>query len=330
MSNPIIGQKLNDYIKIYTLLKEELKWKVPDQRTLMLIASMYVINKKSFVFDRFVQISDYIKDNVDIFSTLKSYQRFTTAAMLDINFDYPEKNFGKYIEMYEEFIRGGFSRGTFTYIAAFTLLKEEDTEANRIEKIERALAVYKGMQKKHYFLTNSADYPLAVLIANQKEPIDLLIDRMEEFYDQLNENGFKKGNELQFLSHILSLADKTEVIKLVMRCLELADQLNQAGRKTKPIHYPEIGMLALLEDGKEEIKNIETIITQLNTHRLFKWHKDMNFMMAVNLTVSSKIDNPIFAETSFHSIIEAIIQAQQAVMIAAIASVTAASSSSGS
>ena len=50
-------------------------------------------------------------------------------------------------------------------------------------------------------------------------------------------------------------------------------------------------------------------------------------MMAVNLTLSGSLEDPSFMETSFHSIIEAIIQAQQAAMIAAFASVTAASSS---
>ncbi|HWO75322.1 MAG TPA: DUF4003 family protein [Bacillus sp. (in: firmicutes)] len=322
-----INQKLIDYIKIYTLLKEKLKWKVADQRTLMLIASMYVVNKKSFDSDRFFQISDYIKNNVGAFSILKSYQRFTTAAMLDIHFENPEKKFDELIEWYEELVKGGFSRGTFTYISAFSLLKDANPQGNRNEKIERALAVYKGMQKKHYFLTSAADYPLAVMVANRKEPIDELIDLIEEFYDQLHENGFKKGNDLQFLSHILSLDYETNRNELVSRCMKLWDTFNQLGRKPKSTHYPEIGMLALIEDGTEQIKTIETVTKELNTNKLFKWHKDMNFMMAVNLTLSGSLEDPSFMETSFHSIIEAIIQAQQAAMIAAFASVTAASSS---
>ncbi|MET3698939.1 uncharacterized protein DUF4003 [Bacillus oleivorans] len=327
MNHQIIDQNLNDYIQIYSLLKEKLKWKIADQRTLMLIASMYVINKKNFQIDRFLKISDYIKNNVGAFSTLKSYQRFTTAAMLDIHFENPEKIFGDYIELYEELVNGGFNRGAFTYIAAFTLLKDTNLLTNRKEKIERAMAVYKGMQKKHFFLTNSADYPLAVMVAARKEPVEKLMDVIELFYNQLNENGFKKGNDLQFLSHILSLDHETDSSKLVNRCIRLQDTFHQLGRKPKPTHYPEIGMLALIEDGANEIKTIERVTEELNTNKLFKWHKDMNFMMAVNLTISSKIEDPSFIETGFHSIIEALIQAQQAAMIAAAAGVTAASSS---
>jgi hypothetical protein len=46
----------------------------------MLIAAMYVTNSKDFQLKRFLELADDIKDNVGMFSHLKSALRFTTAA----------------------------------------------------------------------------------------------------------------------------------------------------------------------------------------------------------------------------------------------------------
>ncbi|GAA0315213.1 DUF4003 domain-containing protein [Bacillus carboniphilus] len=319
--------KVDEYIDIYGQLRKKLRWKVADQRTLMLIASMYVVKNKPFNLKRYIELCDYIKNNVGAFSTLKSYQRFTTAAMLDIECDNPEKSFHSYLELYESFVDGGFSRGAFTYIAALTMLKDMEELVDPKSKVQRSLAVYKGMRNKHFFLTSHEDYPLAVLIANRDESIEKLMDHIEGFYDRLNENGFRKGNDLQFLSHILSLDTESDPDLLVDRCLKLWNTFKEIGIKPKATYYPEMGMLALLKDGAKEVSNVEKVANYLKDQKHFKWQKDMNFMMAVNLTVSCKMDNTLSMETGFHTIVEAIIQAQQAVNIATVAGVAAANNS---
>lgn len=88
-----IELQLHQYKDVYTQLKGALKWKVADPRTLMMVASMYVINKKPFHLNEFDDLSQYIHKNVGIFSTLRSSQRFTTAAMLHVKFDDPVQKF---------------------------------------------------------------------------------------------------------------------------------------------------------------------------------------------------------------------------------------------
>ncbi|MGJ9458253.1 hypothetical protein [Oceanobacillus sp. CF4.6] len=59
----------------------------------------------------------------------------------------------------------------------------------------------------------------------------------------------------------------------------------------------------------------------------FKWQKDMNLIMAIDLYVSGKLDNNSVAEASIHTTLETILQTQQAVMVATLASTTAANNS---
>lgn len=313
-----LQQKMNQYKDIYAQLRSELKWKVTDQRTLMMAASVYAVNGQSFNLKRFLDLSDYIKNQVGMFSTLKSYQHFTTAAMIDVRFEQPKEKFDEFIHLYEELVNGGFGRGTFTYIASLVMLSNTPDKRGRQEYIKKSLAVYKGMKAEHLFLTSSSDYPLAVLLAKTEGSVDELIKNIELFYKKLNENGFRKGNDLQFLSHILSLNHETEANLLVERCTRLFDSFKQSGSKLKPMHYPAVGLLALSDDGEREIETIRQIVNELNSEKGFKWYKDLNFIMAVHLFMSEKMKDSSLLETGIYTTLETLIQAQQAAMIAVV------------
>ena len=65
----------------------------------------------------------------------------------------------------------------------------------------------------------------------------------------------------------------------------------QVGIRIKTLYYPVIVLLSLLEKGSKEVSNVMNIYERLNSEKLFKWHKDMNFFMAVNFIVKDKIDD---------------------------------------
>nr|WP_230641907.1 DUF4003 family protein [Bacillus thuringiensis] len=197
-----LEQKLEQYKHTYVQLKGELKWKTSDSRTGMMIAAMYAGSDKLFDRGRFLEISSYIKNQVGMFSYLKSYHRFVVAATLDIHFTDYQKAFREFLDLYEQLVTGGFSRSIFTYLAAAVLLTEENEQHGA--HIQRSMQVYKRMKKDHLFLTSTNDYPLAVLLAGQSENVDTLMDRVERLYQKLATAGLHKGNDLQFLSHILS------------------------------------------------------------------------------------------------------------------------------
>ncbi|WP_418201441.1 DUF4003 family protein [Alkalihalobacterium sp. APHAB7] len=322
-----LQQKVEQYIDGYKQLKSALKWKVSD-KTLMMVASIYVVNNKTLNISQFTELSEHIKSQVGLLSTLRGYQRFTIAAMLDVRFENPNAKFEEFIDLYEQLIQGGFKRDSFSYIAAMILLTNDPDGSDHRESIERALAIYKGMKAQHFFLTSTVDYPLAVLLAKVDTDIQILLDLTKTYYDELSKHGFRKGNDLQFLSHILSLQYEEKPNVLIERSLNILDKFKQSRRRLKTMHYPEIGLLALLEDGIQEIDFVLQLEDQLNNEKAFKWHKDMNFIMAVNFLMTDKMKESMILETGIFTTFEALMQAQQAAMIAAVTSVSVASSNS--
>lgn len=326
--NPTLQTKVDQYIEIYEQLYKTFKWKVTDPLSLMMIASMYVVNQKPFDVNRLMDISDGIKKNVGMLSTLNSPHRYTFAAMLDVKFENPMEQFSKMLNIYEHLIGSKFSRESFTYLCAYILLTIE-SELDLQTRISRSRSLYKGMRSNHFFLTSSSDYPLAVLLSNEDGTVEELLQNMEHFYSKLNQYGFSKGNDLQFLSHVLSLNPSDRDI-VAERCVSLLDECKRRRKvKIRRMHYPVLGLLSFLENGVQELDIITEIVTQLNHHKRFKWHKDINFMMAVNFLVSEKMDDSNLIGTNMYTIIETLIQAQQAVMIAVVAGSAAASSSGG-
>jgi Protein of unknown function (DUF4003) len=149
-----------------------------------------------------------------------------------------------------------------------------------------------------------------------------LIYKIEGFYTKLNDSGFRKGNDLQSMSHILSLHDEASQDELVSRCNYLFDTMKQAGIKTKAMFYPQIALLSFVNADLNLVNQVKDVWEELNSEKHFKWHKDLNLMMAVNLLISDKIENSTVMQASLSTAIETLIQAQQATMIATISTVS--------
>lgn len=327
MINSSLEQKLSTYHDIYGQLKNALKWQVSDQRTLMMVASMYVMNGKTFELNSYLQLADYIKSQVGMFNTLKSSPRFTTAAMLDVKFDNPETKFHELLELYDELIAEKFTRGTSTYIAAQVML-EQHKEGKAITA-ERVMDVYREMRSKHFFLTSNTDYPLAALLAGREGSVDTLMEHVEQFYEKLANNGFTKGKDLQFLSQILSLDNQHSPEELIEKSIRVYDAFKSAWRRPKGMHYPLIGLLALLKDGDKEVETVMEATSHLGSQKHFKWHKDTNIIMAANFLMCEKMQDTTLLGTGMMATIDAIIQAQQAALIAVVSASAVTSGDGG-
>ncbi|NEY73536.1 DUF4003 domain-containing protein [Bacillus mesophilus] len=327
MMNVTLANKVDQYTTVYLQLHKALKWKVTDSRTLMMAASLYVVKQKDFNLQRFIEISDDIKKNVGMFSTLNSPHRFTIAAMLDVQFENPIEKFFELMEIYDQLIDSKFSRDPFTYLCAYILLSNE-VKDDLQTRIERSVSLYRGMKSNHFFLTSSSDYPLAVLLANKEGSVEQLLENIEHYYNKLNQNGFGKGNDLQFLSHVLSLHPANQNI-VTERCTTLFDEFKRSHLKLKKMHYPVLGLLSFLDEGTKELDTIQEIVNQLNQQKQFKWHKDLNLIMAINFLMSEKMEDSSLLGTNMYTIIESMIQAQQAVMVASVTGAAIATSSDG-
>jgi len=319
--------KIMTYIQLFNDLKHQMKWKITDNRILMAMASLYVMNDKTLDPNRLLEIADNIKKRANLFSAMKSHSRFTTAAFLDANFNDPIEQIENLFHYYDLFKQEKFQRRVFTYIAASIIVKNQAKAVDPREIILKTKSIYQGMKKEHPFLTSASDYPLATLLAYEQHPN--IVRKVEVFYDGLSKNGFRKGNDLQFISHILALSrDETENT-LMNRSTQIFDQFKKIGIKPKSIYYPVMGMLALLPQDMLNMQEIYDIYDQLNHEKYFKWQKDTNLMMAASFIVKDKLEHSNIAETSIYTTIEMIIQAQQAVMIAVMASISVSNTNNG-
>ncbi|MBD8004608.1 DUF4003 family protein [Bacillus norwichensis] len=318
------------YIEVYEELRQKMKWKVTDNKILMTIASFYAMNPKPFQMESYLLIAEAIKRQARAFSSIKSESRYIAAAMLDVGFEQAEKQIPSWFAAYDEMVNAKFRKGIFTYIAAAVLIKNSGSAPEEYRSIiARAKKIYERMKKEHFFLTFSEDYPLAMLLAATQT--DQIIERNERFYDALNRNGFRKGNHLQMLSHILTLAHEESAEVLVSRTTQVFDQFKEVGIKQKTLYYPVMGMLAMIPPAELDVQEVYQAYEQLNQTKPFKWQKDLNATLAASFYVKNKLEHSTLIESSLFTTIETILQAQQAAMTATItAAVVTTNSNSGS
>ncbi|VEF46974.1 YeaA [Bacillus freudenreichii] len=322
-------QYIANYIEVYEELRKMMKWKVTDNKILMTIASFYALNQQLFQMERYLMVAEEIKKQAGIFSSIRSESRYITAAMLDGSFEDPEQKIPALFHAYNELIEAKFRRGIFTYIAASVLIKNSGSEPGDFGPvITKAKDIYDRMRKEHFFLTSAEDYPLAMLLASSGR--DDVIERNERFYENLNRHGFRKGNHLQMLSHILTLDKEVNAETLLSRTIEVFDAFKEVGLKQKTVYYPVMGMLAMIPPEDLDMHKVHQVYEQLNQTKHFKWQKDLNATLAASFFVKEKLENSTFIETSLHTTLETILQAQQAAMTASITAAAASSSSSGS
>ncbi|MFD2706634.1 DUF4003 family protein [Salibacterium lacus] len=315
------SSKIEQYTDYYDTLKKALRWKVFDNLVVMTTASMYVMNNRELDIGRFLDLAERLKDRGGIFSSMKSHQRFTMAGMLDVTMDDPQAAVPELFRIYQILKEKNFKSGAPTYMAAFTVMKND---APAEGTAERTMDLFQKMKKEHPMLTDANDYPLAVLLAMEEE--NDMAARVETCYDALKREGLTSGNHLQFLSHILTLGSGGQPQQAAGRAAEVLDKWKRTGLKAKSMYYPVIGMMALLPEESLDLETVHDTAEQLNRTKAFKWSKDMNILAAASFFVSDHLEEGGLAETSLNTSVEAIIQAQQTAMIAAVSAGVAASS----
>ncbi len=129
---------------IYEELKREMKWKVTDNRILMTIASLYVMNDRAFHLERLLQLADNIKKRAGIFYSMRSHPRYTTAALFEVKTEEPEAKINDLFSLYKEFKNAKFKSGVYTYLAASILLTQDRPSLDAKDIINKTSTIYEG------------------------------------------------------------------------------------------------------------------------------------------------------------------------------------------
>lgn len=312
----------NNYNKLVNLLG----WSV-DKRIILTISSHYSAEGKTFSTQSFSTVIQEIKKQTSWFSTLRSNitLKYSVAMMLDEKED--AYHAVKQLIENEEILKSAkFKRSVYSYIAALFLTENMEKKQSHAEN---ARELFEAIRKHHPFLTSHEDMPYAVLLSSDGEDTETRADTMNRYYMELKKHGFSIGNELQWLSQILTFHSSCYIDQQVPYVVQLRDELKQAGIKIKSIYYPLIGFLAVAGAKSEQIEQFVTLYNQLKSAKLFKWYKDMVFGVTVQKILHDLVNIKESIDMSLVTTLEMLIQAEQAMMMSmTMAAVVASSSTS--
>ncbi len=283
-----------------------------DKRLVLLTAAQFAAKQELIDGKEFTAVTDKLKKAVSIFSPLRTIT-FPITGLLMMKKGNKDTLINDLLEQYETLRSAGLYSSPYTYIAAFLL--------NPATKPERIKNIYDEMKRYHVFLTSSEDYPAAVIMANRPESAEKLVSASEEYYRFLSQNGFRKGNDLQFLANMLVMNGMFQK-KTARLVLSAKQELENNGLKTKATHYPALGVIALSGKPKESAE----IALKLKASPVLNWSKDMAIVLASIFTSQTIIDS----SAGLTATLQAMVQAQQAVVAASAAGAVSAASSSGS
>ena len=322
MNDMTMNQVKQDLQTTFEQVKNAVGWTV-DKRILLSIASYYVTSGKTFNVKQFLATSDVIKQKSGWFSPLRSHIHYMMAAFLQ-NEHKDSSIMVDNLLMKQDILKAaGFKSNVYSYLAAVLMTDDSNHEASQAKHL------YDEMKSHHPFLTQPDDVPYAVMLGKMPGDPKERAMTMNRYYTELRSQGFYMGNELQWMSQILTFKSPTYNANVVAQAVQIRDQLKNAKIKIKSMHYVMVGFLAALEIKEEALEHVIETYRELETMKLFNWYKDMILSIAVQLETKHMIDNEDITAVSFATTIEMMMQAQQAAMVATMAATNAATASSG-
>ena len=307
----------------YEKVKSLAGWTV-DRNVVLTITSYYVTSEREFDAESLSRSMDAIKQKAGWFSPLRGNLLPMMAAFLDqpgVNID---EEVLRLFDKQRILRTYGFRNTIHSYLAA--LFMTNDTEFYDSEA-RLAKALFGEMKKHHFFLTSDDDYMYAVLLGKRGFNPVTQAKSMRMYYDALRRERFRAGNELQWLSQVMTYVDEDFTPSLIARAIEIHHYFTKE-KKVRPIHYPLIGFLTIFNVSDQELKKIVELTTALEDSSPLKWKKEMALSLGIGYVIHELVGSAEEAIVSLATSVELLIQAQEAVMAATIASMATSASES--
>lgn len=300
-------------------------WTV-DRKIVLAIASTFVASGKTFDATKYKNVLQEMKKQSSWLSPLRTTVGYSIAANLMEQGDAEKvvKNLLTNVSILKE---AKFRSGNFSYIGAQFLTEDEQDKKTHAQA---ARALFDAIRKHHPFLTSYEDIPYAILLSSPSDDVELRADTMNRYYKELRTYNFNAGNELQWLSQVLTFLSSKFDGQLVPDVVTLRDGLKKQNVKVKAMHYPLLGFLAILNLNTAQLQGLIDLYHELKDMKLLKWHREFVLFMAVQIAIYDMAKVQKSLSMTIMSSIELLIQAQQAAMIAAVSAAAIASSSSSS
>ena len=315
----------NEFANTVEEVSKAAGWTV-DRKIVLAIASTFVASGKTFDATKYKNVLQEMKKQSSWLSPLRTTVGYSIAANL-MEQDDAEKAVKNLLTNVSILKEAKFRSGNFSYIGA-QFLTEDEQDKKTHAQVARAL--FDAIRKHHPFLTSYEDIPYAILLSSPSDDVELRADTMNRYYKELRTSNFNAGNELQWLSQVLTFLSPKFDGQLVPDVVTLRDGLKKQNVKVKAMHYPLLGFLAILNLNKAQLQGLIDLYHELKDMKLLKWHREFVLFMAVQIAIYDMAKVQKSLSMTIMSSIELLIQAQQAAMIAAVSAAAIASSSSSS
>ena len=309
----------------YEKVKSLAGWTV-DKDVVLTVTSYYVTSEREFDAESLSRAMDAIKEKTGWFSPLRGNLLPMIAAFLDKPGVDIEQEVARLFDKQRILRAVSFRNTIHSYLAALLMTNDSDLYD---DEARQAKALYGEMKKQHYFLTSDDDYAYAVLLGNRGyNPIEHA-KSMRMYYDALRKEGFRGGNELQWMSQVMTYVKASFDPAFVSSAIEILDQFKRQ-TKVRPLHYPMIGFLTVFEVQGNDLQRVIDLTLSLEESKILKWKREMALSIAIGYVMHELTEKGETANISLATSVELIIQAQQAVMAATIAAMAASTSTNSS
>ena len=277
-----------------------------------------------------------IKENTSVFSNFRGTNRLTTAITISLEEDM-ESSLKEIISIYDK-LKEEFSSSEYLIIASQIIF-------NSRYRVDIDLAVrntkvaYDYMKKSHRFLTGREDVSSAAIIATTSFDIEKTFIDIEECYNLLKSNGISSSNNIQALSHILSLINLPSKDKC-KKVMEMYSALKENKVPLKEFYLPLLGVVSFLTNNKEGFaKNVADLSKELKTYKGFgnftlgSQLRNMLSTVLVSMDYLDDLDSDLkdrLIDSTNNIALTVIIAIQTAIIAASSAAAASAAASSSS
>ncbi|MDE4084749.1 DUF4003 family protein [Planococcus maritimus] len=305
----------------YGQVSKSLGW-AADKQVALAVTMMYVSRGREFDVAAHHEVSRLIKEKEGFTSPLRAHLHHIVTAYLALGEETAEEGLMKLNTNQQALNNCKFWKSSYTYLAGLMM--------DSPEQAQRARELYNAMKTYHPFLTSSEDIPYVALLSNREGEVQERAETMNGYYKELRTQGFSAGNQLQWLSQVMTFDSPMFQPEVAGRVVAIRDFLKAENIKVRGEHYPVLGFLAIANADGQALAAVVETARALEASKLFRWYGSWILPSAVQLTMAESAELRESEAAVFSTSVEMLMQAQQAATMLGMSAVIASSNNSGS
>lgn len=313
------------YLEVFEALRRRKRWST-DTTVLRFAALTLAASEVTDPGDRLEETAKALSREAGGFSPLSSSIRHAVAAILIRRGLDPAGTVHRVKETLEAFKQHKLRKGgAHPLLAALLLVLGAGGGSVRFDRIVRMKRIVDRWARDHRFLTGVDDYPMAAMHALRGADAEQLGVEVEGIYRSLARAKFSKGNQLQLVSHLMMFSGDGPTAS-VERFVKMTAALKRKGQRVWQGQYDEVALLVLSGGAVEDVTT--RVIGYRDRLRAVKPRPQASiaFSIAAGIVLAGEAERAKAVSGAGTAAnlraVQAIIEAQQAAMVACIAATT--------